>query len=139
MIICDVNVLIYAMREDSPGHEQCLDLVQGWLEEGELAWLDSIGASVIRVTTNPKFGDQPSTLEQCLEFLDPIRKIATRARLDQDIWTEFHRLVKDNAIIGPHIQDAYWAAIAIANKATFVTADRGFTRFNNLNLQLLAF
>jgi predicted nucleic acid-binding protein len=42
--------------------------------------------------------------------------------------------VLESGIKGPDITDAYLAAFAIENDATFVTFDRGFTRFQGLRV-----
>jgi len=52
-------------------------------------------------------------------------------------WDIFRTLVLESGVSGPHVSDAYLAAFAIENNATFVTFDRGFRRFEGLKLQVL--
>ena len=47
-------------------------------------------------------------------------------------WTHFRRLADDIDARGPDVADAYVAAYALDNNATFISADRGFARFSRL-------
>jgi predicted nucleic acid-binding protein len=46
----------------------------------------------------------------------------------------FREIVLASGISGPDITDAYLAAFALENDATFVTFDRGFQRFTGLRV-----
>lgn len=50
-------------------------------------------------------------------------------------WSIFTGLCRDVAARGNTIPDAYLAAIAIEQSATWVTADRGFARFPDLRVE----
>ena len=63
----DVNVLVYAHREDSPHHAGCRD----WLEElvnGDASYglSELVLSSVVRVVTHPKVFNKPSPLADAI-------------------------------------------------------------------------
>lgn len=47
-------------------------------------------------------------------------------------WQSFERLATSINAAGNDIQDAYLAAYALENNATWLSADRGFARFREL-------
>jgi len=139
MKLFDVNVLLHAMNADSPRHGICFEQVAYALEKHELLWVDGIAAGVVRIATSKHSIADPFSTEECFQFLKPIFEQGIPPSPENDPWPVFQELVTKHELSGPSVQDAYWAAIAVTSKATFVTLDKGFTRFNNLNLQLLAF
>lgn len=47
-------------------------------------------------------------------------------------WVSFRQLATDINARGNDVPDAYVAAYAVENNATWVSTDRGFARFNRL-------
>lgn len=81
MILPDVNVLIYAHREESPNHEG----YRAWLEEllgsGEPYGIaDIVLSGFLRIVTHPKIFDPPTPLETALSFVQALRVRPTRFR-----------------------------------------------------------
>ena len=135
MILCDVNVLVYAMREDSPHHEIALQWLQGALGgEDVFGWHPLLGASLIRITTNRRIFVQPSPTERCLEFIDEIATAPATvgAAEGERFWPTFTQLLLQYHVEGPRVSDLYWAALAIEHGATFCSADRGFAQLAEL-------
>ena len=69
MILPDVNVLLYAFRDDSVDHAR----YRGWLDgvvNGDEAYGMSpqVLASVVRIATHPRIYAAPSRLEEALSF-----------------------------------------------------------------------
>jgi predicted nucleic acid-binding protein len=69
LILCDVNVLIYAFRSDTDKHT----LYRSWLESainGPSAYGISpqVLASVVRICTHPRIFKIPSSLKDVFEF-----------------------------------------------------------------------
>ncbi|EQD77887.1 PIN domain protein family protein, partial [mine drainage metagenome] len=69
MILCDVNVLIYAFRSDAEDHRRH----KAWLESvinGPAAYgvAPQILASVVRICTHRRIFACPSALDDALEF-----------------------------------------------------------------------
>ena len=75
MILCDVNVLVYAHREETPDHAAYAD----WLTRvatGPQAFAISelVLSGFVRVATHPKVFDPPSPLGSALEFAERLRE-----------------------------------------------------------------
>ena len=138
MTLCDINVLIYAMREDSPHHEIGIR----WLEDAlagheAFGWHPLMGASLLRIATNRRIFADPSSPERCFEFIDGVVNAPATSRIAEGerFWTIFRQLVEQYRVEGPRVADIYWAALAIEHDATFCSADRGFGQLEELRWQ----
>lgn len=135
MIFCDVNVLVYAFREDMTQHQD----YRRWLEErlngDEPFALSSLVASgFLRVVTHPKIFAEPSEQEVALTFLSDLRRAPVAVPLSEGPrhWEIFERLTRKVGARGNLVPDAYLAALAVESGADFHSADRGFARFPGL-------
>ena len=135
MILCDVNVLLYAFRKDAADHEK----YQSWLEDvvnGEAAYGMSpqVLASVIRLSTHPRVFVRPSRLDEALEFaktlLDQPNCVAVNPGPRH--WDVFTRLCGDACATGNLVPDAWFAAMAIESGCEWLTTDRDYARFKGL-------
>jgi toxin-antitoxin system PIN domain toxin len=131
----DVNVLIYAFRNDSPENAVCrawLDTTYG--ERRPLAVCRHTLASVIRVTTNRRSFRQASTLDEAIGFCEDLLAYPHCELIEpgRDHWRIFTTLLKETGITGPMVTDAWLAALAIEWNCEFVTMDRDFARFPKL-------
>ena len=135
MILPDVNVLIYAFREDSPEHEKC----RLWLESvvrGEMAYGMSpqVLAAVVRVVTHPRIFVPPTPLEEALAFANLLvdqphcQVIQPGARH----WGIFAGLCRRARASGNLVPDAWFAALAIESGCEWITTDRDYARFEGL-------
>ena len=135
MILPDVNVLIYAFREDSPEHEKC----RLWLESvvrGEMAYGMSpqVLAAVVRVVTRPRIFVPPTPLEEALAFANLLvdqphcQVIQPGARH----WGIFAGLCRRARASGNLVPDAWFAALAIESGCEWITTDRDYARFEGL-------
>jgi uncharacterized protein len=135
MILTDVNVLIYAHREDAPGHVA----YRQWLEaliNGDQAYgySDLVLSGFLRVVTHPRVFDPPSDLASALAFARVIRDqpnavpILAGARH----WAIFEGLCKAARVKGNLVPDAYLAALAIEWGSEWITTDRDYSRFPGL-------
>lgn len=135
MLLVDVNVLVYAHREDAPNHEAYRD----WLEDlinGDEAYgmADLVLSGFIRVVTHPRVFNPPSAMDIALTFADRVRgqpnwvPIAPGARH----WEIFARLCRAAGVRGNLVPDAYLAALAIESGSEWITTDRDFSRFAGL-------
>ena len=69
MQLPDVNVLIYAHREDAPEHERYAAWLRALTESDEpFAVSEVVLAGVIRIVTNPKIFDPPSPTGVAVAF-----------------------------------------------------------------------
>ena len=137
MLLLDVNVCVYAFRRESRGYAD----VKNWLEQA-LRGPEPVGlsgqvlASVLRLVTNHRIYENPSTPEAALSFCDALvdAPAAMRVQPGERHWGIFHGLVLRHGLRGNDIPDAYLAALALEQGATYVTADRGFARYEGLRL-----
>ena len=135
MVLADVNVLVYAHREDSAHHAAC----RTWLEE-VINGAESFGVSelvlsgFVRVVTHPKVFTKPSSLADALEFTQQLRSqpngvpVAPGPRH----WEIFAELCVEAGAKGNLVPDAYLAAMAIEAGCEWVSTDRDFSRFKGL-------
>lgn len=136
MILVDVNVLVYAHRQDAPNH----DAYRGWLEaiiNGDQAYgmADLVLSGFIRVVTHPAVFNPPSTLEQALAFANEVRHQpnCVLIRPGPRHWAIFENLCLEANAKGNLIPDAYLAALAIESGSEWITTDRDYSRFPQLS------
>ncbi|MDV3128736.1 type II toxin-antitoxin system VapC family toxin [Mycobacterium sp. 21AC1] len=139
MLLVDVNVLIYAIREDSVDHSRYRDWITDGLSGDEPVGISELVLSgVIRLLTNHRVFQQPSSTAQALEACRAIRSApsAVPLRPGPRHWAIFDSLCGDVGAKGNTVPDAYHAALAIENGATWITTDRSFARFPGLRWRL---
>ena len=137
MLLLDVNVCVYAFVSESPGHEESKDWLDHALSGPEPVGLpEQVLASVLRLVTNHRIYKDPATPTEALSFCDALldAPAAMRVRPGERHWGIFHGLVSRHRLRGNDIPDAYLAALALEQGATWVTADRGFARYEGLRL-----
>jgi len=135
MLLLDVNVCIYAIRKDSPDHTGYRHWVNDALNGDEPVGIsDLVLSGVIRIITNHRIFHQPSTTQQALESCHALRSAPAAVPLQpgQRHWEIFGSLCRQTNAKGNAVPDAYHAALAIENCATWITTDRGFSRFPGL-------
>lgn len=137
MRVFDVNVLVLAHRSDRPGHAAAAAFVESATQgERPFALPPVVGSAVVRISTHPKIFAEPTPLGDVLGFLDALRSREAHVRLDEAAaWPVFTRVCRDSDARGNHVPDAYLAALAIANGAALVSADRGLARYDGLTLE----
>lgn len=135
MILLDVNVLVYAHREDAPRHAE----YRRWLETA-LAGPEPCGLSelvlsgCLRVLTHPRVFAPPTPLDVAMRYVQRVRAaenvhvVTPGARH----WNIFLDLCRHAHARGNAIPDAYHAALAIESGCEWITADSGFGRFPGL-------
>lgn len=135
MILPDVNVLVYAARRDDPDAER----YRAWLESAlsgvePVAICAPVVAGFLRVTTNPRIFERPSTLPDALGFVEALlaSPAAVVPGVSERVLAILTRLCRTTGAKGNLVADAYLAAVAIDLDAELITADRGFARFPNL-------
>ncbi|MDP2832033.1 MAG: type II toxin-antitoxin system VapC family toxin [Pseudomonadota bacterium] len=135
MLLCDVNILVYAHREDAPNHAAH----RRWLEElinsdETFAVSELVLSGFLRIVTHPKIFDPPSPLEDALMFVEAIRAQPNCVVVSpqERHWDIFHKLCLSANAKGNLIPDAYHAALAIEAGCEWITTDRGFSRYPGL-------
>ncbi|HNM78194.1 MAG TPA: PIN domain-containing protein [Tepidiformaceae bacterium] len=140
MFVVDVNVLVLALFEELDGNQAAVE----WLEDhawgSELVGFPELVMSAyVRVVTNRRVFKAAVSPEVALEQLDRYLTSTRVIRLREGPrhWDLFRSVVLASGVAGPDVSDAYLAAFAIENNATFVTFDRGFRRFEGLKTLVL--
>jgi len=135
MLAPDVNVLVYAHREDLPEH----DASRSWLEELVAAHaaygiFELVLSGFVRVVTHPRVFKTPTPLDQALAFADEVRSQANGVvvRPGARHWEIFESLCLAVRAKGNLVADAYLAALAIESGCEWVTTDRDYARFPGL-------
>jgi toxin-antitoxin system PIN domain toxin len=135
MLVLDVNVLIYAFREDAEDHARYRDWLEGLLN-GPARFGTHLNAllAVVRITTNARINKNPSKLTDVFEFVDQIRNAPTHVAVETGPrhWEVFEGLCKKLKLTGTITTDAWFAALAIEGGHEWVTTDRDFARFPGL-------
>ncbi|MGZ8939688.1 MAG: TA system VapC family ribonuclease toxin [Limisphaerales bacterium] len=141
MILPDVNVLVNAFRSDASDHRLCYR----WLDkvvngESRYGLAPQILSSVIRVSTHSKIFSQPSTLKEVLAFCDLLlaQPNAVVIQPGPQHWSIFTRLCRDADARGNLAADAWFAALAIESGSEWITLDRDYARFPDLQWKLPA-
>jgi hypothetical protein len=135
LVLPDVNVLVYAHREDVAGHAA----FRAWLEDvinGDEAYgiCDLVLSGFVRVVTHPKVFNTPTPVAAALAFADQLREQPNCVRVEPGSrhWGIFRRLCIEIGAKGNLVPDAYLAALAIESGCEWMTTDRDFSRFADL-------
>jgi toxin-antitoxin system PIN domain toxin len=138
VILADVNVLINAFRQDSPHHERCRSWLTGIIEGDPRFGVSPLTLSALaRITTNPRVFRQPSPVEEVFRYCNTLleQPHCEVVRPGDRHWSIFTRLCIEARVQGPLMTDAWFAALAVEHACTWVTLDRDYARFPDLNWQ----
>lgn len=140
MILWDVNLWIFAFRPDSPYHEKSKEILhEGLLGRKQFLFSPHVASSFLRLVTNPKIFIEPSHIDEAWVFVEILENLqnAIYAEMDQMTFGIFKHLSLIHRAKGNEVPDILLAALAIRYDAVLFTADRGFSRFRELKLQLI--
>jgi uncharacterized protein len=133
--LVDLNVLLYAVNEDSPNHRQA----HAWWEaamNGEeavgLAW--SVVLGFLRLVTNPAIFPCPLAIDAALARTNGwlSHENVRVVRENDDHWELLRSLLARAGTAGNLTTDAHLAALAISHGAVLVSCDNDFARFEGL-------
>jgi toxin-antitoxin system PIN domain toxin len=135
MLLPDVNVLIYAHRQDLPEYPR----YRRWLEEmvgadSAFGMADLVLSGFLRVVTNPRVFAYPTPVDVAFGFAEELRALPNCVPVAPGPrhWSIFSRLCREAGAKGNLVPDAYLAALAIELGSEWITTDRGFSRFPGL-------
>lgn len=136
MVIPDVNVLVYAFREDTPYHDQALSWLVSRLGDPmeEIIIPDLVLVGFLRICTNPRIFHEPSTTEEATEFTRSVISQSTYKTAPALGAEPLLDLLVESQSRADLVTDAYIAFVALQLGATVATYDRDFRRFDNLRL-----
>ena len=129
---------MYAFRSDTAEHRA----YKTWLDrlvDGDQAFgmSERVLSGVVRIVTHRRIYPDPNTIDEALVFTDALlanERCRTVAPTPSH-WALFSRLCREGGAHGNLVSDAWFAALAIENGCTWVTADRDFARFPGLTWQ----
>jgi hypothetical protein len=135
MVLVDVNVLVYAHREDAPNHRAYRE----WLTrligaEEAYGMADLVLSGFVRIVTHPRVFAPPSPLEKALAFARGLREQPNGVLVSPGPrhWDIFAALCRRASAKGNLVADAYLAALAIESGSEWITTDRDYSRFPGL-------
>ena len=131
----DVNVLVHAHRADVDDHPDYRDLLERLANDDEPLGIPDLAlAGFVRVITNRRVFTEPTSPDGAWAAVDALLAAPSVMRLTpgERHWSLFGQLAADTDARGNDISDAYLAAYAVENNATWLSADRGFARFRRL-------
>jgi len=129
MSLMDVNIRVYAHREDTTDHPAYRDWVEETLNSGGAYGVSELVLSgFIRVVTHPKVFERPTPLAVALDFVNQIRgqPQVVPIRPGPRHWTIFEKLLRASDATGNLVPDAYHAALAIESGCDWITTDKAF-------------
>jgi toxin-antitoxin system PIN domain toxin len=137
VIALDTNILVYALREESPWHESAALRLRE-LAEGRANW--AIPAPCLHeflaVATHPRIFAPATPLALAIDFAEALLESPTLVVLSESdgYWPVLHGLVRSSNVAGPRIHDARIAALCLYHRvAELWSADRDFGRFPLVN------
>jgi len=136
--ICDVNVFLYAFRAEAARHAEYREWLEARLRAPEPFGVSELALSgFVRLVTNPRVFQPPAPLADAFRFTAAVLGGPETVVLGPgpQHWATFERLCLVHSLQGADVADAYFAALAMVYGATWVTADRGFTRFDGLKVR----
>ena len=138
MYLMDVNVLVYAHREDAANHSA----YRQWLElvingPASFGYSELVLSVFLRIVTHPKVFEVPSTLLSAIRFTEQIRSLPNAVCLAPGVmhWKIFIAFMEQINATGNDIRDAYHAALAMEWGCEWATTDKGFKRFKGLKVR----
>jgi len=135
VILADVNVLVYAHRQDLPQYDRFSVWFSEEVESGRsFALCDASLTGFLRIVTNGRIFTEPTPLEEALQSIEELREQPGAVHVNPGArhWGIFTGLCSGVGARANDIPDAYLAALAIESGSELITADRGFGRFPGL-------
>ncbi len=135
MILVDVNVLVYAHREDAQNHPAYKAWLLRVLDGPEpFAYSEAVLSGFLRLVTHPRIFNPPTPSQQAWAFASALRDHPLAVRLSPGVrnWELFQDLCRQNEVRGNLLADAWHAALAIEYGCEWITTDRDFARFKGL-------
>lgn len=136
MMLLDVNLLLYAVNRDLPGHAQA----RSWLEHvlsGEqhvaLPWV--VILAFLRLSTNPRVFERPLTVDEAAGYISEwlAQPVVSAVVPGPRHWALLRNLLTVSGSGGNLTTDAHIAALAIEHGYTVYSTDHDFKRFAGIS------
>ena len=135
MKLIDLNILLYAVNEDSPHHEA----IRAWWEEAlsgdeslGLPWVVLVG--FLRISTNRDIFPRPLNPDSAIDKVHTWLSVdnTTLTPEKEEHWEILRSLLRETCTTANLVTDAHLAALAISYGAVLVSCDNDFARFKRL-------
>jgi toxin-antitoxin system PIN domain toxin len=136
VLLFDVNVLLYAHREETERHAACLQELEKAVNGARtFGFCDLVASSFLRIATHPRIFDPLSPLPLAWQFIEGIRACPNCVPVEPGSrhWQLFRQLCETSEARGNLIPAAHLAALAIESGCTWVSTDRDYGRFPGLD------
>ena len=134
----DVNVLVDAHRPEAPHHT----VVRNWLDDARqgmepIGLAPIVASGFLRIVTHPRIFEEPTPMDIALGYVSALRAspAVTAVLPGERHWQIFTDLCVSLELRGNDVPDAFLAALAIEVGATWVSSDRGFSKYPDLTLE----
>lgn len=135
MRVVDANVLLYAVNTGSVHHDVSLRWLDSALDGDDnvgFAWNALL--AFVRISTNPRIVPTPLTSEQAVVQVQDWISAPSAHTLNPG---ERHPMILESVLMqtpggGNLVNDAHLAALAIEHRASVITFDRDFQRFEGV-------
>ena len=134
----DVNVLLNAVNSRGEHHGRARSSLIDMMSDVEpVVVLPAVAIGFLRLATDRRVLTSPLQPAEAASF---VRAMTTQRHISieypgPEAWEIFDDLHAAHRPVGPDVTDVYLAASAIALGATWVSFDRGFARFPELDWQ----
>jgi uncharacterized protein len=138
VILCDANVLLYAVDGTSPLHAVSRSWLERVLSGDETVAFDwQVLLAFIRISTRATVFAQPLSLDEAMDSVDAwLMQPNVMVVFPTDRHAAVMRdLLSSVGTAGNLASDAHLAALAIEHGATLYTFDRDFARFSGVRSQ----
>jgi toxin-antitoxin system PIN domain toxin len=137
--LVDANVLLYAVNEDAPHHEEARAWLDDRLNESEavgFAWV--VLLAFLRLGTRADLFERPLAFDEAADLVEAWLAAAPAVVVQPTVrHLELLRgLVQATGVAANLINDAHLAALAVEHDATVVSYDRDFGRFAGVKHEL---
>ena len=136
MYLFDINIYIYAHREDISEHNKYKKYLEELLLSNEACGYSTLALSgFLRIVTHPKIFSPSTDLKTAMDFTKCItdRQNSIPINPGPKHWEIFTELCDKSDAKGNLIPDAFFAALSIESGCVWITTDRDYSRFENLN------
>lgn len=135
MKLVDANVLLYAVDEGAEHHElshRWLDAQMSGRETILLPWVSLL--AFVRVATHPAIYERPLSMADAWGVVDhwTTRPVVITPEPDASHVRRMVALLSATGIGGNLVNDAHLAALALQHRATVVSFDNDFDRFDDV-------
>ena len=134
MYLLDVNVFIYAHREELEKHKTSAEFLSKLVNSPSRFAISELALSgFVRIVTNSSIFKPATKVKTAISFCDSLLEVdnSVRLRPGEDHFDIFTNLLDKYSLKGKLVADAYHAALAIEYGCTWVTYDSDYARFKD--------